>query len=27
MQVIVREHPQSPMAQKARETLFVLERK
>lgn len=27
MQVIVREHPQSPMAQKARETLFTLERK
>jgi thioredoxin-like negative regulator of GroEL len=27
MQFIVREHPQSPMAQKARETLFVLERK
>ena len=27
MQVIVREHPQSPMAQKARETLFILERK
>ena len=27
MQVIVREHPQSPMAQKARETLVVLERK
>jgi thiol-disulfide isomerase/thioredoxin len=26
MQVIVREHPQSPMAQKARETLRVLER-
>jgi len=27
MQVIVREHPQSPIAQKARETLFILERK
>jgi thiol-disulfide isomerase/thioredoxin len=27
MQVIVREHPQSPMAQKARETLVNLERK
>ena len=27
MQVIVREHAQSPMAQKARETLFILERK
>ena len=27
MRVIVREHPQSPMAQKARETLFILERK
>jgi tetratricopeptide (TPR) repeat protein len=27
MQVIVREHPQSPMAHKARETLFVLEKK
>ena len=27
MQVIVREHPQSPMAQKARETLFRLEQK
>jgi thiol-disulfide isomerase/thioredoxin len=27
MQVIVREHPQSPMAQKARETLVTLERK
>ena len=26
LQVIVREHPQSPMAQKARETLRVLER-
>ena len=26
MQVIVREHPQSPMAQKARESLFILER-
>ena len=27
MQVIVKEHPQSPMAQKARETLVTLERK
>jgi thiol-disulfide isomerase/thioredoxin len=27
MQVILREHPQSPIAQKARETLFILERK
>ena len=27
MEVIVREHPQSPMAQKARETLVLLERK
>jgi thioredoxin-like negative regulator of GroEL len=27
MQVIVREHPQSPIAQKARETLFILQRK
>jgi tetratricopeptide (TPR) repeat protein len=27
MQEIVREHPQSPLAQKARETLFILEKK
>jgi thiol-disulfide isomerase/thioredoxin len=27
MQAIVREHPQSPIAQKARETLFILERR
>ena len=27
LEVIVREHPQSPMAQKARETLVILERK
>jgi thioredoxin-like negative regulator of GroEL len=27
MQVIVREHPQSPMAQRAKETLVILERK
>ena len=27
MEVIVREHPQSPMAQKARETLVLLDRK
>jgi thioredoxin-like negative regulator of GroEL len=27
LQVIVREHPQSPMAQKAKETLVILERK
>ena len=27
MEVIVREHPQSPAAQKARETLFILEQK
>jgi tetratricopeptide (TPR) repeat protein len=27
MQEIVKEHPQSPLAQKARETLFILEKK
>jgi TolA-binding protein len=27
MQVIVRDHPGSPIAQKARETLFILQRK
>ena len=26
MEVLVREHPQSPMAQRARETLVILER-